>query len=81
MKVNDYIDCLRKEIDWFECTHNKSPRMIIMSAALANHIAKDLVMYSQEGYVYPESLDGLPLMVYPSHELECHLVEHTFGFY
>lgn len=82
MKANDYIDYIAKEIYWFECTYNKSPERIIMSSALANHIMNNLVMYNNEYYDSSDgiigSFTGIPLMVYPSHKLECHLVEHTF---
>lgn len=82
MKTNDYSYYIAKEIDLFECTYNKSPERIIMSSALANRIMSDLVMYNNEYYdssnVIIGSFAGIPFMVYPSHKLDCHLVEHTF---
>lgn len=81
MKVDDYIDYIMREIALFECTYNKSPEKIIMSSALAQCLMNGFIMYKNEddGF-YHATYVGIPLRIYSSDKLECHLVEHTLSF-
>ena len=81
MGANEYINCLMYEINMFECTYNKYPEMIVMSSALVRYLGNDIYMYlwvsdsRSNGIV--GNFAGIPLMVYGSNDLECHLVEKT----
>ena len=77
MKVYDYIYRLAYEIALFETMYNKSPSMIIMSSALASYISGDMEMYIRRSDGTTGYFHGIPMMIYASDELECHLVEKT----
>lgn len=77
MKVDDYIYRLAYEIALFETMYNKSPSMIIMSSALASYMVSDMKMYFRRSDGPMGCFHGIPVTIYASDILECHLVEKT----
>ena len=75
MEIYDYIYRLEYAIWWFEAKYNKFPERIIMSSALASYISGDMEMYIRRSDGMIGYFHGIPMMIYVSDELECHLVE------